>query len=52
MQARQRRTETAANAVLMHPNDAETLDLLQVNAELNHFVGSGPYGPLQRSVWE
>ncbi|MEX0754118.1 MAG: phage major capsid protein [Actinomycetota bacterium] len=43
--------KTSPTAVVMHPADGESLDLIEVNSEENHFVGSGPYGPVQRSVW-
>jgi HK97 family phage major capsid protein len=39
------------NACVMNPVDAESIDLLQVNSEENHFAGAGPYGALQRIVW-
>jgi HK97 family phage major capsid protein len=42
---------TDPNGIVMHPADAEGMDLLEVNDETNHFVGSGPYGPLQRTLW-
>jgi HK97 family phage major capsid protein len=38
-------------AVLMNPVDAESLDLIEINGEDNHFVGAGPYAPVQRTVW-
>jgi len=42
---------TIPTAVLLHPGDAEAIDLLKVNAEANHFVNP-PFGPsTQRVLW-
>lgn len=43
---------TTPNGILLHPDDAETLDLLTKSANLNDFVlGVGPFSGFQRSVW-
>lgn len=34
---------TRANAVALSPEDSQNLDLQKVNAESNHFAGSGPF---------
>lgn len=41
------------SAVVMHPTDAQNLDLLKVNNEANHFAGAGPFAgyPMAASIW-
>lgn len=39
------------NAVAMHPNDVEGLDLVVVNAEANHFLSEPFAASLQRTIW-
>jgi HK97 family phage major capsid protein len=42
---------TRPNAVVMHPNDVEQMDLQVVNSEVNHFAGAGPFAVAPRTVW-
>jgi HK97 family phage major capsid protein len=35
---------TEPTAVILNPLDSAKIDLLKVNAEVNHFVGTGPFG--------
>lgn len=30
-------------AIVLNPSDSQNLDLLKINAEANHFAGSGPF---------
>lgn len=39
------------NAVLMHPNDVEAIDLAVVNSEVNHFLRPPFDAPGGRSLW-
>lgn len=34
---------TRPTAVLFHPADSEKVDLIQINDEVNHFAGAGPF---------
>lgn len=43
--------QVAPTAIAMHPNDVEQLDLTVVNSEVNHFLGAGPFGASERTVW-
>jgi HK97 family phage major capsid protein len=43
--------KTDATAVVLNPEDSETIDLLKVNSEDNHFVGPGPFSAVQPSLW-
>lgn len=42
---------TNPTAVVLNPADSEKVDLLKVNAEVNHFVGPGPFSGAQPAIW-
>jgi len=42
---------TNATAIVLNPEDMQAIDLEVINAEVNHFIGGGPYQPGQRTIW-
>lgn len=41
----------APNGILMNPADTERIDLARADGTTGVFLGGGPFGPAQRTVW-